>query len=198
MRSAPSPRLPADRRARATIGLAILTLAVGPLVVGCDSRPRGAVTARLVLDEGQSARALVAGARRSALAPRAVPDEVKRLEIYAVDAAGSTVATALLDELPSGNEQQLVRAGGTWRMDEVPVGAGYTLRARDVRGCRAQAAVRSASGGQAAASRPADGGCGVLRGDVNSRQSSVSGPLNVAAMGLPAGGNRRRTGPARA
>jgi hypothetical protein len=145
---------------------------VGPLVVGCDSRPRGAVTARLVLDEGQSARALVAGARRSALAPRAVPDEVKRLEIYAVDAAGSTVATALLDELPSGNEQQLVRAGGTWRMDEVPVGAGYTLRARAILGSVAGAALVDRIGF-----------AGELRGvEVRSGETTDAGTLTLTLL----------------
>lgn len=178
--AAPAPRpstpLAAPRAGRA-VSLAPVAIGLGLALAACDSRPKGAVTARLVLDEGsaESARALRASGaatRARGLAPRAVPDEVKRLEIYAVDTTGSTVATALLDELPSGNEQQLVRAGGTWRMDEVPVGAGYTLRARAILGSAAGTALIDRIGF-----------AGELRGiEVRSGETTDAGTLTLTLL----------------
>lgn len=175
----PAPTGAARRRAQAKTSAIALGLALALAGTACDSRPKGAVTARLVLDDGrgQATRALRAdddaiGRRRSGLSPRAVPDEVKRLEIYAVDTTGSTVATALLDELPSGNEQQLVRAGGTWRMDEVPVGTGYTLRARAILGSAAGTALIDRIGF-----------AGELRGvEVRSGETTDAGTLTLTLL----------------
>lgn len=107
------------RRAAAPLALAAIFS-----TIACTDGPTGGVTARLVIDT--EAR----GVLRRALRAAEVPAEIGRLEITALDAAGTTLATTVLALAPAAGEQQLVPAGGTWRLDGVSVGDDRVLRAR--------------------------------------------------------------------
>lgn len=70
------------------------------------------------------------GLSRHALRTAAPPMEVGRLEIAALDTAGSTLAVTVLALEPGPGELPLAPGGGTWTLDAVPAGTGRVVRGR--------------------------------------------------------------------
>ncbi len=107
----------------------LLLSALGPVVLGalaaCGPSSTGGVTASLVIDTRTGDRAGQRGLRAARLEP-----EIARLEITALTADGSTLASTVLDADPSAGELQLEPAGGTWTLSDVEAGTDRVLRAR--------------------------------------------------------------------
>ncbi|MCC7386293.1 MAG: hypothetical protein IT384_30900 [Deltaproteobacteria bacterium] len=78
----------------------------------------------------RSALGAAPGKTRSALGAAAVPEEIGRLEITALDVTGSTLARTVLADAPVEGEERLVPAGGTWRLSDVPAGRDRAVRGR--------------------------------------------------------------------
>ena len=102
-------------------GLALATIAL--LGIACQSKGPGGITARIVFDDDPTT------SRRSLLAA-AVPENVGRLEIRALDTMGSTLATTVLALNPGPSEDQLAREGGTWTLEGVPAGTNRSVLGR--------------------------------------------------------------------
>lgn len=104
-------------------------LALSVLLLAACGPETGGLTARLVIDTGSRSSD---GSAQRALRAAAIPEEIARLEITALTADGSTLATTVLaaDPSPMLGEEQLVTAGGTWSLDDVEAGPDRVLRAR--------------------------------------------------------------------
>lgn len=86
----------------------------------------GAITAQIIWPEGSET-----GVQKQALRAAAVPPQVGRLQIVALDGTdGSTLAETNLVSSPGPGEAQLNPAGGTWTLDDVEVGTNRTIVAR--------------------------------------------------------------------
>lgn len=101
---------------------------IAALVFACAEEERGSLTASIIWPEGASSRS---GLSRQALRTAAVPPEVARLQIQALDmVSGATLAETNLYQLPAAGELQLNPAGGTWTLDDVEVGTNRKIRAQ--------------------------------------------------------------------
>jgi hypothetical protein len=60
--------------------------------------------------------------KKSGLHLLSVPPEIARLEILALDVRGSTLAKTDLDSTPGPGQLPLAPEGGTWTLDQVPIG----------------------------------------------------------------------------
>jgi hypothetical protein len=97
-------------------------IALCAILAGCDAPEAGGVTARLVFP----------------LTARGVPVEIDRLIISAHDVGGSTLSETILALQPAEGEQLLVPEGGTWALDEVPIGADRIIQGRGFFGAVAE------------------------------------------------------------
>lgn len=97
--------------------LPILTLVLS----ACGDPSPGGITAHLDFRESPSQHNLRAAA---------VPTLVDRLQITALDVAGSTLATTVLARNPSGDEAPLLEEGGTWALEKVPSGIDRVILAK--------------------------------------------------------------------
>lgn len=91
----------------------------------CSPTEHGGLTAQLVIEGSLSD-----GQR--ALRAAAVPEEIARLELTALDVAGSTLAKTVLAIRPAAGagEQQLDSRGGTWTLEDIAVGKDIVLYGR--------------------------------------------------------------------
>lgn len=102
------------------------TACFAALAFACAEQERGALTASIIWPTASRPGLLKQGLRTAA-----VPPEVARLQILAVDmVSGSTLAETNLYQLPAAGELQLNPAGGTWTLDDVPVGTNRMIRAQ--------------------------------------------------------------------
>ncbi len=102
-----------------TCGLSILAL-----TTACaEPTGVGTMTADIVF-EGQS------GVSKQALRAAALPANIGRLQISALDVDGSTLATTVLALEPRDGELILSPEGGMWTLDAVPAGTGRVISAR--------------------------------------------------------------------
>lgn len=98
-----------------------LTSALALVLCACGDPAPGGITAHLEFRESPSQHNL----RLAAL-----PSLVDRLQISALDVAGSTLATTVLARNPSGDEAPLLEEGGTWVLEKVPSGADRVILAK--------------------------------------------------------------------
>lgn len=91
------------------------------------SAEQGGLTARVVIES-----TLGGSAGQRALRAAAVPLEVTRLELTALDVAGSTLAKTVLatDPAVGAGELRLELEGGTWSLDDVAAGTDRVLYGR--------------------------------------------------------------------
>lgn len=102
-----------------TCGLSVLAV-----TTGCtDPSGLGTMTADIVF-EGQ------AGISKQGLRAAALPANIGRLEISALDVDGSTLAATVLALEPREGELTLSADGGTWSLDGVAAGTGRAISAR--------------------------------------------------------------------
>ncbi len=93
-------------------------------LAACGSPPEtGGVTARIVWPTAPDAP----GVSRRGLRSAAVPGGVGRLVISVLHTDGSTLGQAILSSSPGAGEQPLDPAGGTWTIEQIPVGIDRTL-----------------------------------------------------------------------
>lgn len=93
----------------------------------CGPSEQGGLTARLVIESS-----LGSSSAQRALRASAVPVEISRLELTALDVAGSTLAKTVLAKDPAAGagEEQLVESGGTWTLKDIAVGKDRVLHGR--------------------------------------------------------------------
>ncbi len=93
-----------------------------PLSWACGPQaPSGGITADIKLVDHSG------GLKRQSLRAAALPRLISRLQIFAMNVDGSTVAETNLVENPGPDEEQLIYEGGEWELERVAAGQNYTL-----------------------------------------------------------------------
>src|SRR5688500_9991487 len=107
-----------ERTSRARIFACALVLSAAAIACAPDAQ-LGAVTAHLQFPEPPGKE----GTTRKALRLNVVPLAVARLQILAYEVDGSTLAETNLFAFPATeNELRLDPTGGTWRLEQIPIG----------------------------------------------------------------------------